>query len=125
MALQATLMVQEAAVAQPVGAPVFNVQASRNGEKQEDDKDKKEKESTRRVAKEWEKREVGDMKAEKVEEVCTMVNMMDNTKHQFLRSFNWAEEVFPVTFVALTTHALQWYALNLSMQENLTNFAFY
>ena len=65
------------------------------------------KKSAKRIAKEQEKREKEGMKEEKLEEVHTMANAMDNPViHQSLKLFNWAEDVSttvtstPVTLVA-------------------------
>jgi hypothetical protein len=74
MNLRAASVIQEAAAAQPVGAPVYNVQVSGNGEKREDVKGGKvsekeiEMESTTRRG-EVQKESV---KEEKVEEVRTV-----------------------------------------------------
>ena len=52
------------------------------------------KESAKRIAQEWEKREKESVKEEKLEEVCTTANTTDGpVVHQLPKSFDWAEDV--------------------------------
>jgi hypothetical protein len=111
MDLRAALVLQEAA-AQPVEAPIYQVQMSRNGEEREDEKDEKMKESAKRIAQEREKREKESVKEEKLEEVRTTANTTDGSViRQSPKSFDWAEDVSatvtptPVTLVAPAARA--------------------
>jgi hypothetical protein len=112
MDLQAALVLQEAAAAQPVEAPIYQVQMSRNEEEREDEEDEKMKESAKRIAQEQEKREKESVKEQKLEEVRTTANTTNGPViHQSPKSFDWAEDISatvtptPVALVAPAAHA--------------------